>query len=86
MGWNFSWRSKTKKSSNYKDEIQNKYFTGGKVEMTYITVGKALLTLYYLLDNCILISFLLKQIFIQDVGYDVPTCNYKRGFDNIRKI
>jgi len=54
--------------------------------MTYITGGKTLLTLYYLLDICILISLLLKQIFIQDVGYDVPTCNYKRGFDNVRKI
>jgi len=54
--------------------------------MTYITGGKTLLTLYYLLDICILISLLLKQIFIQDIGYDVPTCNYKRSFDNVRKI
>jgi hypothetical protein len=30
---------KPKKSSNFKDEIQKKYFTGGKPKMTYITVG-----------------------------------------------
>ena len=33
------------KTSNYKDEIQKENFTGGKLEMTYITGGKTLLTL-----------------------------------------
>jgi len=28
------------------------------------------------LDICMLASLLLKQIFMQDVGYDVPTCGY----------
>jgi len=36
------------KSSNYKDEIQKKYFTGVKPEMTYITEGKILLTQNYI--------------------------------------
>jgi len=30
----------------------------------------------YVLDICILASLLLKQIFMHDVGYDVPTFRY----------
>jgi len=33
------------KTSNYKGKIQKENFTGEKPEMTYITGGKALLTL-----------------------------------------
>jgi len=47
------------KSSNYKDEIQKKYFTGGKTRNElYYRGGKTLLTLFFydketyiLLDN-----------------------------------
>jgi len=34
------------KTSNYKDKIQKENFTGKKPEMTYITGGKILLTLF----------------------------------------
>jgi len=37
QGVKFFVKYKTKKSSNFKDEIQKKYFTRGKPEMTYIT-------------------------------------------------
>jgi hypothetical protein len=45
QGVKFFRKSKTKKSSNFKDEIQKKYFTRSKPKMTYIRGGKALLTL-----------------------------------------